>query len=264
MFSRCRRRFILCLIGMIALNTNQVALALCTVSSVLLPRKGTVISYQSFLMHTRKCSIPYGKLSELHAGCRGINTNNKDSNNNIKMNDTKLAVFCTLHAFQSSSSMSMSSAIKAVIAMVIVTGGIFSIPNMILPQPAFATTTSIITASSEVSASGGGCVSGVGEMCASYANGNQYIQQLQARSAQNREQYQQQNLQSYYMKNYPDFFATTGQTLIQKADGTYMIVNDREMVSLQKSNRLRYVTPTAMGGAIVDLTQKPIPVLKEE
>jgi hypothetical protein len=109
----------------------------------------------------------------------------------------------------------------------------------------------------------GGCASGVGDACSELAGDNVFIQELQARSAKNRDVYARQNLEAYYMKNYPDFFASIGKTLIKKQDGTFMTVDDKELESLKKSNRLSYVMPKAMGGAVTDVTQKPIPILRE-
>jgi len=69
---------------------------------------------------------------------------------------------------------------------------------------------------------------------------------------------------AYYMKkNYPDWFATVGKTMVKKSTGGFVLVSDNELDELKKSNRLTYETPKAMGGRTVDFTQKPIWVLKE-
>lgn len=65
------------------------------------------------------------------------------------------------------------------------------------------------------------------------------------------------------MKNYPDWFASIGKTLIKKADGTFMTVNDKVLEELKRANRLTLEIPKAMNGQVTDLTQKPILVLKE-
>jgi hypothetical protein len=65
------------------------------------------------------------------------------------------------------------------------------------------------------------------------------------------------------MKNYPDFFATVGKQMIKKSDGTFMVVDDAELEQLKKANKLTLEYPKAMGGKVVDLTQKPIVVLKD-
>jgi hypothetical protein len=65
------------------------------------------------------------------------------------------------------------------------------------------------------------------------------------------------------MKNYPDFFATVGKSMVKKADGTFMVVNDAELTALKSQNKIGLEYPTAMGGKITDLTQKPVMVLRE-
>jgi hypothetical protein len=65
------------------------------------------------------------------------------------------------------------------------------------------------------------------------------------------------------MKNYPDFFAATGKKLIRKPDGTYMLLDESEVDRLKQENKLATEMPRAMKGRVVDLTQKPILVLKE-
>jgi hypothetical protein len=65
------------------------------------------------------------------------------------------------------------------------------------------------------------------------------------------------------MKNYPDFFATVGKTLVKKTDGTFMIVDDSELEELKRANKLTIEIPKAMGGRVTDLTQKPVLIMRE-
>jgi len=65
------------------------------------------------------------------------------------------------------------------------------------------------------------------------------------------------------MKNYPDFFATVGQTLVKKSDGTFVTMADSEFNKLRKAGKIKVEIPKAMGGRVTDLTQKPIAVLVE-
>lgn len=65
------------------------------------------------------------------------------------------------------------------------------------------------------------------------------------------------------MKNYPDWFATVGKSMVKKPDGTFMVVGDAELQDLKKQNKIGVEIPRAMGGKVSDLTQKPIMVLKE-
>lgn len=69
---------------------------------------------------------------------------------------------------------------------------------------------------------------------------------------------------AYYMKNYPDFFAASGKKMLKKPDGGFILVSDGEIEELKKKNRLTYEIPKAMAGQVVDYTQKPIWVLKDE
>lgn len=65
------------------------------------------------------------------------------------------------------------------------------------------------------------------------------------------------------MKNYPDFFASLGKTMVKKPDGTFMLVSDAELAQLKKENKIGVEVPKTMGGKFTDLTQKPIIILKE-
>lgn len=65
------------------------------------------------------------------------------------------------------------------------------------------------------------------------------------------------------MKNYPDWFATVGKTMVKKPDGTFMVVDDAELQSLKASGKITVEYAAAMGGKTRDLTQKPILLLKE-
>jgi hypothetical protein len=65
------------------------------------------------------------------------------------------------------------------------------------------------------------------------------------------------------MRNYPDFFATVGKTMIKKPDGTFMVVDDAELQKLKSQNKIGLEYARAMGGKVADVTQKPIMVLIE-
>ena len=69
----------------------------------------------------------------------------------------------------------------------------------------------------------------------------------------------------YYMKNYPDFFASLSppRYIIKKQDGTFMTVTDSELSELKKANKIKIENARAMNGKVVDYTQKPIMVLVE-
>ena len=65
------------------------------------------------------------------------------------------------------------------------------------------------------------------------------------------------------MKNYPDFFASLSppKYMVKKSDGTFDLYDDVELAKLKKENKIRLEKPTAMGGRVVDVTQKPVLVL---
>ena len=65
------------------------------------------------------------------------------------------------------------------------------------------------------------------------------------------------------MKNYPDWFASVGKTMIKKSDGTFIVVDDIELQKLKDANKITVEYASAMGGKTRDLTQKPILVLKD-
>jgi hypothetical protein len=77
------------------------------------------------------------------------------------------------------------------------------------------------------------CEQGVGGKCTELAEGNPLILKLQKSSAENRLKYQKQNLESYWNRNYKDFFdaACTGKDtkcgFEQTADGKW-IVKDKK------------------------------------
>ena len=73
------------------------------------------------------------------------------------------------------------------------------------------------------------CAQGVGGKCAELAEGNTLILELQKRSAQNREKYQKQELESYWNRNYKDFFDASCNVrssqcaFTQTGDGTWEV-----------------------------------------
>ena len=107
------------------------------------------------------------------------------------------------------------------------------------------------------------CAGGVGEGCEERAEGNEFIKSLQEKSAANREANSREALNAFYMKNYPDFFASTGKTLVKKPDGSFALFSEQELSQLKRQNKIGLEIPKAKGGKYQDLTQKPILVLKE-
>lgn len=111
--------------------------------------------------------------------------------------------------------------------------------------------------------SGKYCAYGEGEGCDDLAEGNPLILELQRKSAANRETAQREARNAFYMKNYPDWFASVGKTMVKKPDGTFIVVSDEELADLKAQNKVGLEYAKTMGGKIADVTQKPIMVLKE-
>ena len=99
--------------------------------------------------------------------------------------------------------------------------------------------------------------------CDDVAEGNEFILELQRKSAANKEAIQQDAKNAFYMKNYPDWFSAVGKSMVKKPDGTFMVVTDVELADLKSQGKLGVENAKAMGGKVMDVTQKPIMVLKE-
>lgn len=108
-----------------------------------------------------------------------------------------------------------------------------------------------------------GCAQGVGEGCADLAEGNDFIKSLQEKSAANREANTREALNSFYQRNYPDYFDSINKTMVKKPDGTFAVFSREELEQLRKENKLGVEIPKTKGGKYQDLTQKRILVLKE-
>jgi hypothetical protein len=107
------------------------------------------------------------------------------------------------------------------------------------------------------------CAYGEGEGCEDLAEGNPLILELQRKSSANKETNQKEARNAFYMKNYPDWFATVGKTMVKKPDGTFVVLSDEELADLKAQNKIGLEYAKTMGGKIADVTQKPIMVLKE-
>lgn len=110
-----------------------------------------------------------------------------------------------------------------------------------------------------------GCYRGEGEACDELAEGNEFIQSLQKKSAENREMNDREALNAYNMKNFPDFFASLNppKYLVKQPDGTFGVYTDAELADLKRMGKITVENPKAKGGKFMDLTQKPMLVLVE-
>lgn len=111
----------------------------------------------------------------------------------------------------------------------------------------------------------GNCAYGVGDGCADLSEGNDFIKELQKKSAQSKESAQKEYLSAYQMKNYPDFFASLSppKFMVKLPDGTFKLYEEEELSNLKKEGKIKLEKPKAMGGQVADITQKPILVLVE-
>ncbi len=76
---------------------------------------------------------------------------------------------------------------------------------------------------------------------------------------------QQEAINAYYMKNYPDVFAVYDKRMVRRAkDGTYALYTADEVRGMTADGKIRIEYPRSKGGRIVDLTQRPVLVLVEE
>ena len=112
---------------------------------------------------------------------------------------------------------------------------------------------------------GGKCAYGVGDGCDELSDGNEYIKELQRKSALSKEAAQKEYLSAYQMKNYPDFFAslTPPKFMVKQPDGSIKLYEEEELTNLKKQGKIKLEKPKAMGGQVADVTQKPIMVLVE-
>lgn len=109
------------------------------------------------------------------------------------------------------------------------------------------------------------CAFGEGNDCEDLAEGNAYILELQRKSAANRKANEESAKNAFYAKNYPDWFAAVGKTMVQKeSDGTFILLDDAELNKLRAQGKITVKIPSAMGGRVTDVTQKPTLVLKDE
>lgn len=105
------------------------------------------------------------------------------------------------------------------------------------------------------------CVLGEGSGCEDRDGSNDFVRELQRKSAERQEEYKKEALNAYNMKNYPDYFKTLNppRTLVQKrSDGSFLALTDDEINTLRRSNKIGTSMAKTMGGRVTDLTQKPV------
>ena len=100
------------------------------------------------------------------------------------------------------------------------------------------------------------CASGVGDGCAELAADSPLIAELQARSAEKREQRRKESLERYSVNNFNDFFAVDNKSLVRHADGTFEALPKDVIAEGLKSGRIKYGT---RGGGIADFSTSRAP-----
>jgi len=84
------------------------------------------------------------------------------------------------------------------------------------------------------------CASGVGDGCEELAADSPLIAELQARSAEKREQRRKESLERYSVNNFNDFFAVDNKSLVRHADGTFEALPKDVIAEGLKSGRIKY------------------------
>ena len=101
------------------------------------------------------------------------------------------------------------------------------------------------------------CASGVGDGCAELAAGESpLIAELQARSAEKREQRRKESLERYSVNNFNDFFAVDNKSLVRHADGTFEALPKDVIAEGLKNGRIKYGARSA-GIAAFSTTRAP-------
>ena len=84
------------------------------------------------------------------------------------------------------------------------------------------------------------CASGVGDGCEELAADSPLIAELQARSAEKREQRRKESLERYSVNNFNDFFAVDNKSLVRHADGTFEALPKDVIAEGLKNGRIKY------------------------
>ena len=100
------------------------------------------------------------------------------------------------------------------------------------------------------------CASGVGDGCAELAAESPLIAELQARSAEKREQRRKESLERYSVNNFNDFFAVDNKSLVRHADGTFEALPKDVIAEGLKNGRIKYGARSA-GIADFSTTRAP-------
>ena len=100
------------------------------------------------------------------------------------------------------------------------------------------------------------CASGVGDGCEELAADSPLIAELQARSAEKREQRRKESLERYSVNNFNDFFAVDNKSLVRHADGTFEALPKDVIAEGLKSGRIKYGARSA-GIADFSTTRAP-------
>ncbi|EKX33819.1 hypothetical protein GUITHDRAFT_155928 [Guillardia theta CCMP2712] len=132
---------------------------------------------------------------------------------------------------------SFSSSRRSIVAGILSVGGAF------LAGPVLAEDRPKIPEDQMIKPPSNSCAQGVGGKCEELAEGNPLIMELQKRSAANRLKYQKEELESYWNRNYKDFFdnSCTAQNrkcnFVQREDGTWAVIDKDSTIPLKSSKQ---------------------------
>jgi len=84
------------------------------------------------------------------------------------------------------------------------------------------------------------CANGVGEGCAELAGDSPLLQDMQRRSAEQRERRAREALDRYSVNNFSDYFAVENKALVRHRDGTYEAVTKDKIAAGLKSGGIVY------------------------
>ena len=151
-------------------------------------------------------------------------------------------------------------AVNSIMSSSIVIG---NVANAVAAEDGAPTTTTATKTKTQGVISSKYCAYGEGNDCSDLAEGNPLILELQRRSSANKDKIITDAQNAYYNKNYPDFMKAVGKTMVQKLDGGFVLLDDSEVSKLKQEGKITLAYPKTMNGKFTDLTQKPIPVMKE-
>ncbi|CAM9249341.1 unnamed protein product [Discosporangium mesarthrocarpum] len=79
------------------------------------------------------------------------------------------------------------------------------------------------------------CIDGTGSGCEELSGGSELIKNLQARSAQNRERYEREMLDTYNQHNFADYFKAENKRMVRHKNGQYEILSEGDYIKAERA-----------------------------